>query len=443
MKIKIFTAILLTGLSFGTIFPQSVNKSRLDSLFNILAEKNKAMGSLTILRNGTVLYTKAIGYSFISDNEKKPSTDITKYRIGSISKMFTATMIFQLIDEGKINLNTTLDTFFPDLPNAKKITIGNLLNHRSGLHNITEHPDYVTWMTQPKTQDEMLAIISQDAVDFQPNEKTYYSNTNYIVLGYIIEKISKKPYSAELKKRITSKIGLSSTYFGSNTIINNNESFSYLYKYKWEQQPETDMSIPGGAGGIVSTPTDLTKFIEALFSLKLVSQNSLAQMKIITDGEGMGMEAIPFDSRKGYGFEGAIDGFVSNLAYFQEDSIAVAYCTNGQIYPWHEIWAGVLNIYFGKDYSIPSFNTLSLRVEDLDKYLGIYSNNQIPLKLTVSKENLTLIVQATGQDSFPLEATAEGEFKYYQAGIVLKFNNDKNELTLEQGGGSFLFTKDK
>ncbi|MGD0754451.1 MAG: serine hydrolase domain-containing protein [Bacteroidales bacterium] len=440
---KIFTAILLTGLSFGTAFPQSVNKSKLDSLFNILAEKNKAMGSLTISKNGTVLYTKAIGYSFISDNEKKPSTNITKYRIGSVSKMFTATMIFQLIDEGKIKLNTTLDTFFPHLPNAKKITIGNLLNHRSGLHNITEHPDYMTWMTQPKTQAEMLAIISKDTVDFQPDEKTYYSNTNYIVLGYIIEKISNRAYSEELNKRITSKIELSDTYFGSKTNVKNNESYSYNYKYKWEQQPETDMSVPGGAGGIVSTPTDLTKFIEALFSLKLVSQNSLAQMKIITEGEGMGMEPIPFDSRKGFGFEGTIDGFVSNLAYYQEDSLAVAYCTNGQIYPWPEIWAGVLNIYFGKDYSIPSLNTLSLRAEDLDKYLGIYSNNQIPLKLTISKENLTLIAQAAGQDSFPLEATAEGEFKYYQAGIVLKFNKEKNELTLEQGGGSYLFTKDK
>lgn len=440
---KIFTAILLTGLSFGTAFPQSVNKSKLDSLFNILAEKNKAMGSLTISKNGTVLYNKAIGYSFISDNEKKPSTNITKYRIGSVSKMFTATMIFQLIDEGKIKLNTTLDTFFPHLPNAKKITIGNLLNHRSGLHNITEHPDYMTWMTQPKTQAEMLAIISKDTVDFQPDEKTYYSNTNYIVLGYIIEKISNRAYSEELNKRITSKIELSDTYFGSKTNVKNNESYSYNYKYKWEQQPETDMSVPGGAGGIVSTPTDLTKFIEALFSLKLVSQNSLAQMKIITEGEGMGMEPIPFDSRKGFGFEGTIDGFVSNLAYYQEDSLAVAYCTNGQIYPWPEIWAGVLNIYFGKDYSIPSLNTLSLRAEDLDKYLGIYSNNQIPLKLTISKENLTLTAQAAGQDSFPLEATAEGEFKYYQAGIVLKFNKDKNELTLEQGGGSYLFTKDK
>jgi CubicO group peptidase (beta-lactamase class C family) len=443
MKIKIFTAILLTGVSFGTVFPQSVNKSKLDSLLNILAEKNKAMGSLTIAKNGAVLYNKAIGYSFISDNEKNPSTDITKYRIGSISKMFTATMIFQMIDEGKIKLTSTLDTFFPNLPNAKKITISNLLNHRSGLHNITEHPDYTTWMTQPKTHAEMLTIISKDTVDFQPNEKTSYSNTNYVVLGYIVEKISKQPYSKELNERITSKIGLSNTYFGRNTNVNYNESFSYKYIYKWEQQPETDMSIPGGAGGIVSTPTDLTKFIEALFSLKLVSKNSLDQMKTITDGEGMGMEEIPFDMKKAYGHEGSIDGFVSCLAYFQEDSLAIAYCTNGQVYPWNNIWEGALSICFGKDYSIPLFNTLSLKTEDLDKYLGEYSNKQIPLKITITKDKSTLSAQATGQSAFPLEAIDKDKFQFEQAGIEIEFNTDKNELTLEQGGGNYLFTKDK
>ena len=192
MKSIFFTTILLTGLSLGTVYSQNINKPKLDSLLDILAEKNKAMGSLTISKNGTVLYKRAIGYSFISDNEKKTATDITKYRIGSISKMFTAIIIFQLIEEEKIKLTSTLDTYFPNLPNAKKITISNLLNHRSGLHNFTDDPDYMTWMTQPKTHDEMLAIISKNKVDFPPNEKASYSNSNYVVLGYIIEKISSR-----------------------------------------------------------------------------------------------------------------------------------------------------------------------------------------------------------------------------------------------------------
>lgn len=443
MKTKIFTVILLTGLSFGTVFSQDINRPKLDSLFNILAEKNKAMGSLTISKNGTVLYSKAIGYSFISDDEKKLSTNITKYRIGSISKMFTATMIFQLIEEGKTSLTTTLDTYFPNLPSAKKITISNLLNHRSGLHNFTDDPNYTTWMMHSKTQDEMLTLISKNKVDFQPNEKASYSNSNYVVLGFIIEKISKQPYSKNLNERITSKIGLLNTYFGSKTNTNNNESFSYQFINNWTQEPETDMTIPGGAGSIVSTPTDLTKFIEALFSIKLISQSSLNQMKTITDGYGMGMFQIPFYTKKAYGHNGGIDGFLSNLAYFPEDSLAIAYCTNGEVYPMNDILLGVLSICFNKDYSIPTFNTISLKTEDLDKYLGVYSSKQIPIKITITKDNTALIAQATGQSSFPLEATEKDKFKFDQAGVKIEFNIDKNELTLKQGGGNFAFTKDK
>jgi D-alanyl-D-alanine carboxypeptidase len=443
MKIKIFTTILLIGLSLETINSQNLNKPKLDSLLNILAEKNKAMGSLTISKNGSVVYSRAIGYSFISDKEKLSATEKTKYRIGSISKMFTATMIFQLIEEGKLDLTTTLDKYFPELPNASIITISNLLNHRSGLHNFIADPDYMTWMTQQKTHDEMLEIISKYKVDFQPNEKASYSNSNYVILGYIIEKISGKPYSKELDERIISKIGLLNTYFGSKININNNESFSYKYVYNWDQEPETEMSNTGGGGGIVSTPTDLTKFIEALFSLKLVSQNSLDKMKTITDGYGMGMFQIPFYTKIAYFHGGLIDGFVSHLAYFPEDSLAVAYCSNGQVYQLNDILIGVLSIYFERDYSIPSFTTLQLSTEDLDKYLGIYSTTQFPIKITISKDNLKLLAQATGQPCIPLEATSKDEFKYYQNGFKITFNTDKNEFMLEQGGGSYLFTKDK
>ena len=445
MKNEIYTTILFSWLSLGTISPQNINKPKLDSLFNILAEKNKAMGSLTISKSGTVLYSRAIGYSLISDKDKVFATEKTKYRIGSISKMFTATMIFQLIEEGKLNLVTTVDKYFPNLPNANKITISNLLNHRSGLHNFTADSTYETWMTKPKTHDEILAIISKNGVDFQPNEKFTYNNSNYVVLGYIIEKICDKSYKDILQEKIISKIGLTNTYYGDKTNFKNNESYSYQYVSNWEQQPETDMSIPGGAGAIVSTPIDLTQFIEALFSLKLVSQNSLNLMKTITDGYGMGMFQMPFDIKKAYGHNGGIDGFESILLYFPEDSLSVAYCTNGQVYSLNDILIGVLSIYFDKDYSLPTFSksTFTLKIKDIDKYLGVYSSTQIPLKITITKGDSTIIAQATGQSSFPLEATEKDKFQFDQAGIKMEFNTAKNELTLKQDGRSFLFTKDK
>lgn len=238
MKNKIITTILLAVLSLGTVYSQSINKPKLDSLFDVLAENNKAMGSLAISKNGVVLYSRAFGYSVASEKEKKPANDSTKYRIGSITKMFTATMIFQLIEEGRLTLDTTLDNFFPSVPNAKQITIGNLLDHRSGLHNFTAKPDYTVWMTRPKTEDEMLAILSNDKPDFQPNEKSSYSNTNFLLLGYIIEKVTGQSYSQNLKERIASKIGLSNTYAGGKTDIASNESFSYRFGESGSSNPK-------------------------------------------------------------------------------------------------------------------------------------------------------------------------------------------------------------
>lgn len=445
MTTKILTTTLLIGLCFGTIFSQSFNKPRLDSLMNVLAEKNKAMGSLTLSKNGTVVYSRAIGYSFILGRKKLPATDQTKYRIASISKMFTATMIFQLIEDGKLALTTTVDKYFPKLPNANKITISNLLNHRSGLHNYTADPQYLHWMTQSKTQDDMLAIISKSPVDFQPNEKFSYSNSNYVVLGYIIEKVTKQSYSKNLDKRIISKIGLSNTYVDTKTNYKKNESFSYRLSNSWQQALEADLSTLAGAGAIVSTPADLTKFIESLFSLKLVSNSSLMQMKTMTDGYGMGMFPIIFHERSGYGHNGLIDGFASTLAYFPEDSLAAAYCTNGQVYPSNDILIGALSIYFDTPYFIPTFNPppITLKTEDLDKYVGVYSSIQNPLKVTITKNTTTLISQATGQSSFPLEATEKDKFKFDPAGVKVEFNPDKNEMTLKQGKKTVLLTKEK
>jgi D-alanyl-D-alanine carboxypeptidase len=440
MKIKILITTLFIGLSFGTGLSQSLNKPKLDSLMDILAEKDQAMGSLTISKNGVVVYSRAIGHSYISGNEKLPATSQTKYRIGSITKMFTATMIFQLIEDEKLTLTTTVDKYFPQLPNASKIPISNLLNHRSGLHNFTDNPEYKTWETQPKTRDEMLAIISKDGVDFQPNERFSYSNSGYVVLGYIIEKVSKQSYSKYLSNRICSRIGLLNTYVGTKTDTKKNESFSYRFSTSWEQDPETDISIPGGSGAIVSTPADLTKYIESLFSLILVSKSSLEQMKTMTEGYGMGMFQIPFYEKLGYGHNGGIDGFGSNLVYFPDDSLAVAYCTNGQVYPMNSILTAVLSICFDRPYSIPKFN---LKTEELDKYLGVYASAQIPPKITITKNAITLFAQVTGGPLFPLDPTEEDKFKCEPMGVTIEFNPDKTELTIKEGENGFLFTKEK
>lgn len=147
---QIITLAASTFLS-SFVFGQTFNKAKMDSLFNALETNNKAMGSICISKDGKEIYSKAIGHSFI-DGESKTKADVnTKYRIGSISKMFTATLIFQLIDEKKLTLNDKLDKYFTQLPNATKITIEQLLGHRSGLHSFTNDEAYLGYMEQPKS----------------------------------------------------------------------------------------------------------------------------------------------------------------------------------------------------------------------------------------------------------------------------------------------------
>lgn len=442
---KKYACFLISGfvlLSYSG-FSQEFNKAKLDSFFSLLEEKNKGMGSLAISKNGQLVYQRAIGFSRMDNAVKIPSITSTRYRIGSISKMFTGVIIFQLIDENKLSLDATIDNYFPALPNADKITVANLLNHRSGLHSFTDDSLYYSYYEKPISQKALLAIITASPPDFEPGKRSQYSNTNYVLLGWIAEQITKKTYKQLVEERIVSKIQLPDTYVGGKTNPKNNESFSYSFYQDWKQDAETDMSIPGAAGAIVSTPASLLKFIEALFAGKLVSAASLETMKTLKDGYGMAMFQIPFYNRKAFGHNGSIDGFGSMLAYFPGDSLSVAYCTNGQVYPMNDIIIAVLSIYFNRAYTLPSFIQITLSNEELDNYSGTYSSTQMPLKIIISKDGNSLKAQPTGQPAFPLEATEKDRFKYEKAGIEIVFRAEKNEFTITQGGTSYTFTKDK
>ena len=203
MKIKILFATLLALALFTAGYAQTLDKAKLDQFFDRLAEKNKAMGSLTIAKAGNVLYTRSIGYSQINGTEKKPLSAASRFRIGSITKMFTAVMILQLVEEGKLKLSDTLDKFFPQIPNAQRITIAQILAHRSGIPN--SRP---TSKTNAVTKDELLTIVSKGTPDFEPDTKHSYSNSGFFILGLIVEKLTVKSYEEALKERITSRIGL-------------------------------------------------------------------------------------------------------------------------------------------------------------------------------------------------------------------------------------------
>jgi len=449
---KLFTPLVLLLLVLFAIelnAQDKFDKEKLDNYFSQLEKNNKAMCGVAITKDGKLVYENYIGFASVEDQIENSGS--TKFRIGSITKVFTAVMIFQLIEEGKLSLETKLSEFYPEIQNSKKITVADMLSHRSGIHNFTNDEDYQQYMTSKKTKQEMVEIISKLKPDFKPGSQTAYSNSNYVLLGYIIEKITNSIYAKELKKRITGKIGLTNTYYGGKINTEANEAKSYtLQDGKWVGQSETDMSIPHGAGAIVSTPNDLTVFIKALFDKKLMSENPLKQMKDIKGGLGKGLAQFTFKDKTAYGYNGAIDGFVSSLGYFPNENIAASLIANGVDYNLNDIAIGLLSIYFGESYDIPDFTekAIKLDAEELKNYEGLFSSKKIPLKITLRVEDGGLFGQATGQQFFPLTPFSKTEFRFEKVGVIIEFkkesdgNIEYNSFILKQGGGEYPYTKE-
>ncbi|MBN9292943.1 MAG: beta-lactamase family protein [Flavobacteriia bacterium] len=439
IKTTLITALFLTLGHIG--FAQKFDKIKLDNYFNALEENNKFMGSVAVSKNGEIIYSKTVGFSDVENNVK--ATESSKYRIGSISKTFTTVLILKAVEEKKLDLNQTIDKWFPTIKNAKKITVKQLLSHRSGIHNFTDDKDYLTWNTQPKTEKEMVAVITKGGSDFKPDSKAAYSNSNFVLLTYILEKTFAKSYADLLQEYIVQPLGLTDTYVFGKIKPEKNECRSYTFAGTWKLEDETDFTIPLGAGAIISTPGDLTKFADALFSGKLLKAESLEIMKTIKDGYGSGLFQMPFYSSIGYGHTGGIDGFSSVFSYFPDEHISYALTSNGTNYNNNNISIAVLSAVYDKPYEIPVFTTYSLTPEDLDKYLGVYTSKQIALKITITKDGNTLIAQATGQPAFALEATEKDKFKFDQAGAKFEFNPSDKTMILFQGGGQIKFTKEE
>src|SRR5262249_43917010 len=361
MKTKNLFATLLTLALFTAGYSQTPDKAKLDRFFDRLAQKNKAMGSLVIAKDGKVIYSRAIGYSQINGTDKKPLTAANRFRIASITKTYTAVMILQLVEEGKLKLTDTLDKFFPQVPNAKKITILQILSHRSGIPNVNR--DQATWKPgEAVTKDQMLALIVKGTPEFEPDTKSSYSNSGYYLLGLLLEKLTGKPYDQALEERINSRIGLKDTYLATGRIdVNKGEALTFENNGSdwehWKQGFETDPSI---ARQLISTPGDMSTFIQALFDLKLISQNSLNQMKTMREDEGLGLVTFTFAGKTFYGNTGGGDNYGSWLMYQPEEKLVVSYATNAKVHPVKDIISGVIDIYYGKPFEIPAFETIAV-----------------------------------------------------------------------------------
>jgi D-alanyl-D-alanine carboxypeptidase len=424
-----------------------VPRQRLDSLLEILAVHDKFMGSVSLRKDGVLMYAKAVGFSSLQGGKEVPSTVNTRYRIASTTKLFTAVMVLQLVEEGKLALSMPLSNFYPEVPNAEAITLRHLLNHHSGIADFTHDSKYFEWCQKPQSEADMVKRISAAAPEFQPEKKGEYSNSNYLLLGYIIEKASKEPYAANLEKRIVQKLGLTATYAGGAIDPQKNESQSFRFvDDAWQVAMETNLSVPGGSGSIVSTANDLSAFIAGLFAGKLLQEASLRQMMTIEDDFGLGIYKVELHGKEAWGHTGSIDEFRSRVYYFPDEKLSLAFTCNGYEYGLKTFTLNVLGVYLGRTDPLPAFPRPNVSAAQLDAISGTYQHWLLPLKIHVNPGDSKLLVKQEGFGMMDPEATnfyALGPYEYrsYRDGVTLRFSAKKPKLLVDQGGGNLRFKK--
>lgn len=419
--ILIFTCLIL-GLPVSA--QDSIDTEKLDRFFTQLSENNRFMGSVAILSGNDIVFESAYG---VISADGKPATTETVYRVGSITKSFTAAMIMKLAERDSLSLDTTLENYFPNLPNADEITIEILLRHQSGLVNFTNMPDYVSYFEDETFREQMLNRFQEAGTSFEPGESTEYSNTGYVLLGYIVEDETDLSYTDALQQMITGPLDLSSTYYATGIDPDLNEADSFTFQENdWVPASRTNMFIPGGAGAIASTAEETARFFRNLLKGDMLTEESLREMTAFEGSYGLGLSRFPFGDRTFVGHNGGIDGFRSNAAHYADGDLTMAILSNGLNYNFNDILIGTLSIVFGQDYEIPNVEeraALTLPKDKLEKYTGSYSSSNFPLDIELFLDGDNLMAQATGQGAFPLTIYSETTMAFEQAGIDMEFSD--------------------
>ena len=414
-------------------------EQKLDTYFDAL--DGHFMGSIVVRQDGKTIYQRSLGWADVEN--RIPATAETQYRIGSISKTFTAVLVMKAAAEGRLSLNDPIAKYFPDaqIPNAEQVTIDQLLQHRSGLVDIVNDRtfEYLTYYTTPQTRRQILERVAAAGTNFQPGSEYRYSNTGYNLLGYILEDVWGKPYAEIINDQIVSLLDLRHTRYSEAIDPQRGDARSYTLLDSWQVQPETDASVAIGAGALASTPADLARFGEALVG-DVFGDNIFEQMKQVKDAYGRGLVQFTYGDQIGYGHAGLLDGFSSKLVVF--DNVTIAYCSNGTDYDANLIIPAVLDALNGKTIEIPDFNRyVQLTPEQLASYTGVYRCDALSMEVTVSVAGSRLSVQAIGQQSFPLDAVSADQFENAIVGIAITFAPDRKTVILKQAGQEFEFAR--
>ena len=271
-----FLLSLLAILAFQVSAVAQSKANKIDNLLSLYHKYGQFNGSVLVADNGKVVYQKGLGLANMEWNI--PNAPDTKFRLGSITKQFTSTLILQLVEQGKIKLDGKLTDYLPEYrkDTGDKVTIHNLLSHTSGIPSYTSLPGFFQNVSRnPFTVDDFIKKYASGELEFEPGTKFVYDNSGYFLLGAIIEKVTGKPYEQVLKENIFDPLGMKNSGYDRWGTILNKRATGYTRSPKgYQTAAYLDMSIPYAAGSLYSTVEDLYLWDQALYGDKVLSAKS-------------------------------------------------------------------------------------------------------------------------------------------------------------------------
>jgi CubicO group peptidase (beta-lactamase class C family) len=434
---RIILAVLVTASCLAQDKTSTADVARMEQLIKAYVP-SRFMGSVLVAQNGKVLLDK--GYGFANLEWEVPNTPTTKFRLGSITKQFTAASILLLEERGKLKVEDPLKKYMPNAPAAwDKITIFHLLTHTSGIPSFTGFSDYESHEAQAMTPGKLVEWFRDKPLEFEPGTKWNYSNSGYVLLGYLIEKISGESYSEFVQQNIFTPLGMKDSGYDSNSAIIAHRAAGYTPgKSSPVNAGFVHMSIPFSAGALYSTTEDLLRWEQGLFGGKVLKPESLAKMTTpFKQDYAFGLGVSTQSGHKMIAHDGGIEGFNTALAYYPDDKLVVAVLANLNG-PAGQIAGNLAKVALGEKVVLPTERKeITLSPEILKQYVGTYELTP-NFSLAITLENGQLVSQGTNQGKAPMFAESVTMFFLKLVDAQIEFvKNEKGEVTnlvLHQNG---------
>lgn len=437
-RILLIALLAVTGAAQRPAQPNESPVPRLEQVVQSYVTAKQFMGAVLVAKGEKVLLSK--GYGSANLEWDVPNSPTTKFRLGSVTKQFTAACILLLGERGKLELDDPVKKYMPDAPAAwDKITIFNLLTHTSGIPSFTSFPDYRSTEAIHTTPEKLVARFRDKPLDFQPGEKWSYSNSGYVLLGYLIEKISGQSYADFVQQNIFQPLGMKDSGYDSNSSVIARRASGYAPSpHGPVNAGYIDMSIPLSAGGLYSTTDDLLRWEQGLFGGKLLTPASLEKMTTpFKEDYAFGLGVRSDRGHKVIDHGGGIEGFNTHLAYYPDDKLVVVALANLNGGAASAMVPKLAAVARGETVVLPSERKeISLTPQALARYVGTYEFQSMPGKMWVRLEGNQLTTQLSGQQRIPIFAESETMFFPKVVDAEIEFGKDEKApyLLLHQGG---------